>query len=301
LGFSIETATREAMTKHAPALLRCAPARLQEELLRLLTSGYAQGAMTLADNCGVLQAIVPELVAVMNEPMVVEALPPPEPIAAPVNDAGEPIVADGEQPSEQRTEPVAAMPLIQPATPDERWMQLSALLGAMDATRARDVEVSAAVVLATLLTPVAKALHVAGRSFDGWYGATCDQWTQRWRLTRHDRERVQSILQMQPDLHPHRRRGQAAKQTVSRPWFREALLMDILQRIADNEPLDEVNSWKVVAQHAGAQYQQAKAMPHGVRAPRERTEFRGGGRGGDRDRGGGRGRGRGGDRGRRRG
>jgi uncharacterized membrane protein YgcG len=266
--------------------------------------------MTLADKCGVLQAIVPELVAGMNEVIVVEAEPmpvneaveatPAEPVDGAIVAAGAPIVI---------AEPVEAMPLVQPATPDERWRQLSALLGAMDQTRARDVEVSAAVVLATLVTPIARALHVGGRSFDAWYGATADAWTQRWRLTRHDRERVQSILQMQPDLEPHRRRGNAAKQTVTRPWFREALLMNILQLVADNQPLDEINRWKVVAQGAGAQYQQAKAMPHGARAPRERSEFRG--RGGS-DRGGGHGgggggghrRGRGGgggDRGRRRG
>jgi tRNA nucleotidyltransferase/poly(A) polymerase len=296
LSFDIDSATRDAMTKHAPALLRCAPARLQEEWLRLMTSGYAQDSFTLADRIGVLQAVMPELVEALNRPL---AAPEPAAVAVPVVDASTATDAGEHNESAPDATPVATPVAAPEATPvvvpdaDARWQHVSALMGAVDAVRARDVEVPPAVLLAAQLLPIAQAMHAAQQPFEPWFQETADKFTQRWRLTRYDRERILSILQSQHDLAPAKRTAQQARQTAGKPWFRDALLLFILDCQAKNLPLDEVNRWKVVAQAQGAAYQQQRALPHGARPPRDRPEgdrHGRGGRGGHR-RGGGRDRG----------
>jgi poly(A) polymerase len=61
LGFQIEANTFEAMKKHVSEIPRCAPARLQEEFVRLLTSGHALEAFMLCKNLGLLEVFMPEL------------------------------------------------------------------------------------------------------------------------------------------------------------------------------------------------------------------------------------------------
>ena len=73
LGFAVEPATLDAMRRHVGGLIRCAPARLQEELLRLLTSGLAAESWALCEQCGVTQVILPELYEALD--MELEALP----------------------------------------------------------------------------------------------------------------------------------------------------------------------------------------------------------------------------------
>jgi tRNA nucleotidyltransferase/poly(A) polymerase len=67
LGFTIEENTYNAMKTHVGGLVRCAPARLQEELLRLLTSGHALEALRLCEATGVRQAILPEIEAMFDQ------------------------------------------------------------------------------------------------------------------------------------------------------------------------------------------------------------------------------------------
>lgn len=66
LDFTIEESTLAAMKKHAGEILRCAPARVQEELMRLLTSKHAEKAFELCRQIGVLQVLMPELVEVLE-------------------------------------------------------------------------------------------------------------------------------------------------------------------------------------------------------------------------------------------
>jgi poly(A) polymerase len=66
LDFNVEEKTWEAMKSHAGELVRCAPARLLEELLRLLTSGHARRAFELCNNAGILDALLPELALVLK-------------------------------------------------------------------------------------------------------------------------------------------------------------------------------------------------------------------------------------------
>ncbi|MEW6074582.1 MAG: polynucleotide adenylyltransferase PcnB [Planctomycetota bacterium] len=59
LGFRIEDATWEAMRAHGGELVRSAPPRVLEEILRLLRSGTALGAFRMMRACGALAALFP--------------------------------------------------------------------------------------------------------------------------------------------------------------------------------------------------------------------------------------------------
>ena len=59
LGFRIDEPTWEAMCAVAPSLSRSAPPRVLEEILRLMRSGTALGAMRMLRACGALQVILP--------------------------------------------------------------------------------------------------------------------------------------------------------------------------------------------------------------------------------------------------
>lgn len=66
LGFSIEENTLSAMRTFAHDLLKCAPARLQEEIVKLLTSGHAKDSIKLALEVGALAVLMPELLLGMG-------------------------------------------------------------------------------------------------------------------------------------------------------------------------------------------------------------------------------------------
>ncbi|TAJ23477.1 MAG: polynucleotide adenylyltransferase PcnB [Planctomycetota bacterium] len=61
LGFRIDEATWSAMIEHAPLLTRSAPARVVEEILRLLHSGTSLGAFRMLRACGALAILLPEI------------------------------------------------------------------------------------------------------------------------------------------------------------------------------------------------------------------------------------------------
>ncbi len=61
LGFTIEEQTWQAMLAHGQEVANCAPARVQEEFLRLMRGGGLSRAFQLLHTAGALRAIVPEL------------------------------------------------------------------------------------------------------------------------------------------------------------------------------------------------------------------------------------------------
>ncbi len=63
LGFAIAPDTFEAMRRHAGELARCAPARVLEEIFKLLRCGGAARAFALLRACGALPMILPALSA----------------------------------------------------------------------------------------------------------------------------------------------------------------------------------------------------------------------------------------------
>jgi poly(A) polymerase len=341
LGFTIEEQTYNAMKTHVGGLVRCAPARLQEELLRLLTSGHALEALRLCEATGVRQAILPEIEAMFDvelqartvviypprparaavatsqaqtrdmdvppadengmelEPIAstvhaintgaygVEEPTAPTPVSAPaatVSGEGEPVVEAAPAASaaqEPAPEPISQL-LVVP-TPVERRTRFEALVASLDEARKRDVDVTSAVAFAVLLTPAWEALLSSTTQWEPWFEDLSQKWSERIRLTRHDKERIPQLLAAQEDLLPHRRRGQHARGLVHRPSFKEALLLYTLRLHARGASLDEVALWKVVAQAAGASYRQPRLSERG---PRQRAASRSGGGGGGGDRGG---------------
>jgi poly(A) polymerase len=267
LGFAIEPTTLSAMERHTNSLLRCAHARLQEELLRLLASTYAHASFAMCDQVGVTRVLLPELL---------EDIAVPTPRSAPATTT-EPTDAAAEVNAPDAADPVAAVTSVAA----DRHPRFLALLDALDEVRRRDADITSALALAVLVTPIWEALSGTPGAFDAWWSRTADGFTERLRLTRHDRERVPQLLQAQLDLEPQRRRGHHARATVSRPSFREALLLMIIRLQAAKLPLDEVAAWKVVAAAHNQPYQQARYDRN-----RQRAAGRGAGGGGDRGRGG---------------
>lgn len=292
LGFTIEEKTLAGMRAAVGGLVRCAPARLQEELLRLLTSGHAAASMELCADVGVNAAILPELEGALD--LVLE--PRPVVVALPAAIAATEPAALPEPPneplSEAAAEPPAPVAVVETRTvplptPCERRARAKKLLEALDAARSRDLDVTSATAFAVLLAPAWEAMKPSTAPFDTWLADTLQAWSERLRLTRHDKERLPQILDGQDDLVPSRRRGQAGRSVTHRPSFRESLLLLTLRLWAAGEPLDEVGLWKVMAAHASAHYKQPRLSE---RAPRMRaaTHVSGNDRGGGRrrDRGG---------------
>ncbi|OGQ12860.1 MAG: hypothetical protein A2138_07860 [Deltaproteobacteria bacterium RBG_16_71_12] len=297
LGFSIEQQTLAGMRAAVGGLVRCAPARLQEELLRLLTSGHAANALDLCAAVGVGAAIMPELEAAFDVPLeprpVVVALPEAiaatEPAVGPEPPNEPSAVGDAEPPAPIAVPETLTVPL---PTPAERRARAKKLLEALDAARGRDLDITSAMAFSVLIAPVWEAMKPSTTPFDAWLADTLQAWSERLRLTRHDKERVPQILDGQDDLVAHKRRGQVGRSVTHRPSFRESLLLLTLRRWASDEPLDEIGLWKVMAASASAPYQQPRLSE---RAPRMRAATHVGGS----DRGGGRRRDRGGRRRRR--
>ena len=66
LNFAIAPDTFEAMRRHADELARCAPARVLEEIFKLLRCGNAARAFSLLRACGALPVILPALAGAME-------------------------------------------------------------------------------------------------------------------------------------------------------------------------------------------------------------------------------------------
>ena len=66
LGFRIDEPTWEAMIVISPSLSRSAPPRVLEEILRLMRSGTALGAMRMLRACGALSVILPQVDAYLG-------------------------------------------------------------------------------------------------------------------------------------------------------------------------------------------------------------------------------------------
>jgi poly(A) polymerase len=324
LGFAIEDATWEAMKRHAGGLPRCAHARLQEELLRLLASTHAAKSFELCAKAGVTAILLPEFSSALDSLPVrtLQSEPADQDVdVAPAATADQPASALPEPTTTDEgaalattlpgTEgPVAASespqhpaPPVQLAWPsldtvEARHQRLASIFGALDDVRRRDADITSALAFAVLVTPVWECLQSEPGAFDSWWNTTADAWTERIRLTRHDRERVPQLLAAQFDLQPERRRGHQARATVGRPSFREALLLLTIRLHAAGLPLDEIAAWKVVAASYGHAYQQPRHDRNRQRAAGRAPGSGSGdrrGRGRDRDRDRDRGRGRGGN------
>lgn len=62
-GFTIEEKSRRALERHGVLIRKCPPVRIYVELVKDLTSGYAAKILRMLGECGLLDHIIPELVA----------------------------------------------------------------------------------------------------------------------------------------------------------------------------------------------------------------------------------------------
>ena len=66
LGFSLDRKLERAIRKHGADILRCSPARLWEELLKIMRSGHCAHALVKAHKLGFLEHLLPEVSAAMS-------------------------------------------------------------------------------------------------------------------------------------------------------------------------------------------------------------------------------------------
>lgn len=69
LGMTMAPAVMEAASEVAPDLLRCAPPRILEEILRMLRSGHAARSFELMQELGVFDVILPDLARIFRQPL----------------------------------------------------------------------------------------------------------------------------------------------------------------------------------------------------------------------------------------
>ena len=66
LGFELDKQLEKAIRKHGADILRCSPARLWEELLKIMRSGHCSQALSRAQKLGFLEHLLPEVSAAMK-------------------------------------------------------------------------------------------------------------------------------------------------------------------------------------------------------------------------------------------
>lgn len=239
LGFTIEESTLNAMREFSKDLLRCAPARLQEEVVRLLTCGKAKDCLKLALDIGALDVLMPELLEGMG-------LRPSE-----------------EQPKEEDLEPVTSY-----------WYNL---LDALDQIYAKECNIPSSVAFSVLLLPAYMRLEKSEINERNWIDRLCISWAERIRLTRRDQDLLRILLSAIPLFSLDKVHQKSAQYLVRKPWFREGLLVCIIHLCASNESLDQVKIWKVLASKADKPYRQDKQnmRPIPSRFRNRRMPFRG--------------------------
>ncbi len=214
LGFDIEAETKKAMHCHAAEIIRCAPARVQEEIMRLLTSSQASQALALCHEIGALDVLMPEMTEVI-----------------------------GATPNAESSESTKSV--------HDAWMQM---LGGLDKIAAKDCEISTAVAVATMLFPAYEALEKSEHNERNWIDKLCVNWAERIRFSRHDQDRVRILLSAINMFSPEKVVHKSAHFLVRKPWFKEALLLYIIYLVSRNEDLAQIGPWKALAEEADKPY-----------------------------------------------
>lgn len=226
LGFEIEAETLSAMKKFSKDMLRCAPARLQEELVRLLTCGQAKESLKLAMDVGVLDVLMPELLIGMG-------------LKVPTD---EEVSQDHYRNLGNEVELVT-----------NYWYDV---LDAVDEVYARDCNIVSSVAFTALLLPAYSLLEKSSINERNWIDRLCVNWSERIRLTRRDQDQIRLLLSAIPLFSLDRVHHKSAQYLVRKPWFREGLLTYIIHLCAKKEDLDKVKIWKLLAHEADKPYRQ---------------------------------------------
>lgn len=239
LGFQTEQATWEAMKRHGGEIVRCAPARVQEEMLRLLTCRHAQQAWQLCQETGVIQAVFPELIEGLQMEL---------------------------EPREGH--------LVE--SPAKRSETLQHMLKSLDEVLLRHAHVPSSVVFAVLLLPAYQALDASVQNERNWLDRLCVNWAERIRLTRHDQDRLRILLSSIGLLGSTMESLQKNQFVARKPWFRELILLYVIDALSKGNSLEPVHVWKALAARYGRLYKQDRQGRVRRAAPmrRKRPSFR---------------------------
>lgn len=240
LGFAVEENTLKAMREFSKDLLRCAPARLQEEVVRLLTCGKAKDCLRLALEVGALDVLMPELLEGMG-------------------------LRASEQPADSVEESL-------PTT--NYWYEL---LDSLDQIYSKDCNIPSSVAFSVLLLPAYLRLEKSAANERNWIDKLCISWAERIRLTRRDQDLLRILLSAIPLFSLDKVHQKSAQYLVRKPWFREGLLVYIAHLCATRESLDQIKIWKALAAKADKPYRQDKQnmRPIPTRFRNRRMPFRG--------------------------
>ncbi|MDA0712970.1 MAG: polynucleotide adenylyltransferase PcnB [bacterium] len=224
LGFEIEKDTLQAMQRHVGEIPRSAPARIQEEMVRLLTSSEARKAFLMCRDLGVLEVLMPEV----TESLQMELLPKAD--------------AEGLETK-----------ILSVEERNDYWL---ALLNALDEVVNKNADVSSAVAFSLLLLPGYIALEQSAQNERNWIDKLCVSWSDKIRLTRHDQDRIRLLLSTINLFRDEKYAEPSALHLVRKPWFREALLIYIFHLTARGESLEKIGMWKAIAKSLDKPYQQ---------------------------------------------
>lgn len=224
LGFAIEKNTLQAMERHVGEIPRSAPARIQEEMVRLLTSGEASKAFSMCRDLGVLEVLMPEVLESLNMELSLKI-------------------------EAQDTENIIL-------TTDKRKEYWLDLLKALDEVVNKNADVSSAVAFSLLLLPGYIALEQSSQNERNWIDKLCVSWAEKIRLTRHDQDRIRLLLSTVNLFRDEKYENPSALHLVKKPWFREALLIYILHLTARGQSLEKIGMWKAIAKSFDKPYQQ---------------------------------------------
>ncbi|HJL42339.1 MAG TPA: polynucleotide adenylyltransferase PcnB [Myxococcales bacterium LLY-WYZ-16_1] len=215
---TVDPPLREAILRHREELVRCAPARLLEEFLKLLRSGIAARTVPLMHHWGVLEVLMPELAAYMDGTLF----------------------PDG--------------PFAIPAEESRRRMQ--AHLEALDKLWERG-PVGDAVLLASLWMAPAVTLQEAAEAEGLDRNQVLNEFLsamgQRIAVTRKLHEQLRQIFGAQRHLGVagRSRRRRKPQSLVTRGFFTDAVQLYEIRLRALDLPLDPVETWRQRARQQG--------------------------------------------------
>ncbi len=279
LGMQFEKATENAMSEHAELLLKCAPARLHEEIIRLLTSGHGAAAFKMMEQFGIVNTLLPELLEGLDWEKPTEHTKENAPAAEEQKEEDVSASEDDEnksdtQTSESSDESESNEPSVQVVLqhqyyePQERRDMLEKILGVLDEVVAYDTVIPPSVLWTLLVWPTAASMEASGESSSTWFWEISEEWMRRFRLTRRCRETVKYLLRNMPSMLA----GVGVDNTrgiIGRSWFKDALLALTVLSQAQEIDFKNVLMWKAYARQHKKPYRQSRKVSD-VREPRRR-------------------------------
>ena len=252
LGFSIEPASYEAITRHRDTIRACAAPRVLEELYRLLRGGAARRSMELLVETGLAEVLSSTLAKMYREPEIARAEDEAA-WAATWADEGDEGAAVSPDPAPELDRQIDPLPLswLEPSTVAERRAQAWRMLDALDALKANEHEVSSSLVIASLvgaflmpdlIDETLRPLEANERVVE-----LLVPLAEELRIARRDGERARQILLAQRRLAPGKRRRGKPMALVRRDYFEDALTLYTTWAEVTGRDSAEVDYWRSLA------------------------------------------------------